>query len=137
MPTNPLAFRVWWKGGSYGGQTYASGWCTAALITQSGRIAEEDYEEKGTIFDPENYVVERFTGLSDKNGKDIYEGDIIRDREWRSHIVQFEVEWCDTFTRVVAWEKSGGWNIQERQLSGRPYLEVIGNIHENPELIPQ
>lgn len=66
--------------------------------------------------------VGQFTGLKDKNGKEIYEGDVVQDYEGVVHYVRWSVgDGCFDFT-------------------GSPYAlsddcEVIGNIHDNPELL--
>lgn len=78
----------------------------------------------------------QFTGLLDRNGKEIYEGDIIEvweevDRE-RLFSVKCEVTW---------WELVAGWWLGSvsRSLGAleRKNLqaEVVGNIYENPELL--
>jgi hypothetical protein len=76
---------------------------------------------------PDEYIVEQYTGLLDKNGREIYEGDILRD-----------VDGMDR-DGAVYWSAYGAWHVRNYM----PYmlsnviasLEVIGNIHENPELL--
>lgn len=81
----------------------------------------------------------QFTGLLDKNGKEIYEGDVVRGRHWKEpHAMRTSVEGVG----VVEWmtEPPEFWIRGGPPRGYRTYLdfsdcEVIGNIYENPELL--
>ena len=68
----------------------------------------------------------QYTGWKDKNGKEIYEGDIVRD----SNRVCLGVEWVGH----AFWLK---YPDGELRWPYSPYSEVIGNIYENPELLKE
>lgn len=91
-------------------------------------------EDDKIIFNIEKMPIEQYTGLKDKNGKEIYEGDILREKGLLSLTC---VEWDKNNTRYLTrvLDKS-------KHLSSIFYFdiiaglecEVIGNIHDNPEL---
>jgi len=87
------------------------------------------WEEVGTIVEHPDlnseFVLMQFTGLTDKNGKEIYEGDIVR--RWRSPVPKV-VEW-----KTDRWVYTG-FNVSSNSKYGNT-LEVIGNIYQNPELL--
>jgi hypothetical protein len=71
------------------------------------------------------HVVQFFTGVMDKNGKPIYEGDIYRNPYGTIGIVEFDTEQAVFAVKgFVMINKNGA-------MKG----EVIGNIHQNPELL--
>lgn len=71
--------------------------------------------------DPETVV--EFTGLVDKNGKKIFDRDII---EWD------ELEWGSKHRELVFWDYS---LFSIRKDDWEEWCEVVGNVHDNPELL--
>ena len=115
-----LEFRAWWK------DTKRFLDCDEWYMTCSGakylHYAVMPYKD-------DNFIIEQYTGLKDKNGKKIYEGDIVRYaiRPSRTTVVEWwsgEEEYypcCTTSGFALPYSEDG--------------YEVIGNIHENPEIL--
>ncbi len=88
--------------------------------------------EECVCFKLDNFVLMQSTGLLDKNGKEIFEGDI----------VDYQVpnqEMCGLYE--VRRSSSGEWRIDNETygrslyIAGSQHCKIIGNIYENPELL--
>lgn len=78
------------------------------------------------LYELKNGELMQFTGLLDKNGKEIYEGDIVRCRLFNgdNHTFNYEVRFED-----------GAFKAHGYKLTNNDQIEIIGNIYENPELL--
>lgn len=88
-------------------------YCVCCSSSESNMLGANGKAE-GCCWRQKNIVLMQYTGLKDKNGKEIYEGDVLRGG-----------------SREVYWDEcSVGFQ-------GFPHgvQEIIGNIHENPKLI--
>ncbi len=105
----------------------------------------------------DNHVLMQYTGLKDKNGKEIYEGDLVKLMEWKSnpdiykvHPITYKIDWDECGARFHMYSPDELWgklpNGKERETdegieifrdfsSEEQIIEIIGNIYENPELL--
>ena len=74
-------------------------------------------------------TVGQYTGLTDKNGKKIFEGDIVN-LELIDGVEIGVIKFNDILCRFSFYDKSGGYGIDNTCI-----FEIIGNIHDNPELL--
>ena len=112
---------------------YKNGDWVYGLIT---RLYDERFEnlpaemtDKGVSGIEVDYkTIGQYTGLTDKNGKKIFEGDIIN-IEYPDTIVR------NAFVDYIGASFRGDNGLDLWELDGYISLEVIGNIHDNPELL--
>lgn len=102
----------------------------AFSIDQLGICYVQDEDGYWEEIDEERYIVEQSTGLEDKNGEEIHDGDIVRTKNIiNRNAMYFAVRFEDGgFTPFIDTDP----DMVELDL-----LKVIGNIHENPELLEE
>ena len=118
------------------------------VIEKDDYTAEVEYyiqNESGSfLVIPE--TVGQYTGLTDKNGNKIFEGDILRYYDDEIQIVEWNKDFSNLMLhtyckyerkkgRKVVIENSDGWNwIHDYPLNK---MSIIGNIYDNPELLKE
>ena len=107
-----------WIEGFYGVFSFGSFPCKPGIIIAEDAANGHWHYEK---VDP--YTVCEYTGLTDKNGVKIFEGDILK---WD------EKEWGCPFFETVTWNYEL-FGIRQREWKN--FCEVVGNIFDNPELL--
>ena len=106
-------------------------WDGVDYMTMPFTLSDLQGGHPGFTFD---CAVMQFTGLKDKNGKEIYEGDVVEAKSWQpmNYAVEFiEGGFCFTHPKL----KGSPIDINLMYSSNGCACSVIGNIYENPELL--
>jgi uncharacterized phage protein (TIGR01671 family) len=104
--------------------------------------------EGHTCIEPQRYVVQQFTGLQDRDGKDIYENDILRIETLFENLIG-QVRWGVSGGSICSWMHTETWLIHfVKTPSGileaplYPYCQkhgydvsIISNVYEHPHLL--
>ena len=115
-----------WVEGYY--SPYCFGWfpCRPAIIPKEDMDNGHWHSEE---IDPE--TIGQYTGLTDKNGKKIFEGDIVHFKTTAYHFKNCRIKYQSCYVRYCAIDNKG----YEYPMDEAFEYEVIGNIHDNPELL--
>lgn len=103
-------------------------------------IDEPFYDRK--LVEADEIVIEQFTGLKDKNGREIYEGDIIVQKSLGSNKsgcrgkITYKEDHAAFMFEVYERGKPVMWLFLS-EFNPEKTCEVIGNIHEDPELVEE
>lgn len=119
-------------------------WITTRAWSKKEKCFIDDYiiDSRGNEYqfnkcefwgDDRDVIVMLGTGLTDKTGKPIYEGDIVKIKYYgKSIITQVTIE---TGKTVMQCEPFNQYNYSEDGYDEPSTCEIIGNIYENPELL--
>ena len=77
----------------------------------------------------------QYTGIKDKNGTKIFEGDICEHIDRDNYPRPFAVEWIEDYACFVFVDKGDYFRNYYFQKKHMENIQVIGNIYDNPELI--
>lgn len=130
MDKREIKFRVW--------DTQATGWLVPSCVAVLGSGYGQYYNGAWRSLDiKDRYQVMQFTGLLDKDGKEIYEGDLLQGRYFsRPLVVVYHTESCSFDLQDLSghhgehlFDTTGQGDL------GYNFWEVLGNRFENPELL--
>lgn len=121
LAARPIEFRFW--------HTEWKKWLKNCAVGEDGRVW--DLTTNKVL---ENVIPLQSIGFKDKNGSEIFDGDVLRDPAvfQQGNDFRYVMEWDRWQWVVWDFDRQEQWKIlSELDLED---LEVIGNIHENPEL---
>jgi uncharacterized phage protein (TIGR01671 family) len=131
MNQREIKFRVW--DGIAMGEPFSLAWFKRGAMRPDDFNPQVDFKSDNGLWSPEAIFLQ-FTGVKDKDGHEIYEGDIV---EYRDKLG--EEETIERFTVTLA--SNGRFfyesheDVEYDALLGIKPVAVIGNIYENPELL--
>ena len=107
-------------------------WIVGAYNQNSHSIAR--YDGNHQDYNVDDNTVGKFTGLKDKNGKEIYEGDIVLQIGYNNKLVPMVVRF-ENGAFIVGYHNGSSTRKTPMLLSSK--CEVTGNIFDNPELLEE
>ena len=100
-------------------------------------MLNQGIQKFGDFIKSKRFEVREYTGLKDKNGKEIYEGDILEIDDKEHDSGPYSVQSIGWNGFYLNGDGHGSPQVMQWNLDGspEPTTEVIGNIYENPELL--
>lgn len=133
-----IKFRVWLEDKDIPEGYMVDGADNLLITTRNGSLVIENSQGKINHYKENQYILLQYTGLKDKNGKEIYEGDIFD--------CIYNFDGCKKHKLQVYWnDVSAGFFLKDigechqpnvrKTLGDMERMEIIGNIYENSKLL--
>jgi uncharacterized phage protein (TIGR01671 family) len=119
----PIKFRVWDKRETKG------------MSTKNMLYDAQLHHFWQDFVDYPGYELMQYTGLTDKNGKEIFEGDIIIDTQKQKYEIIFDENRARYDLKVCGENKLRGHTSYGTEIYEKKHIEVIGNKFEHSELL--
>lgn len=97
-------------------------------------VPAENSDESNVIYPIIPETVGEYTGLVDKNGKKIFEGDIVRYNDTLHKVVFCAINGC-AFFGITYPDRGEVWNFDGITCAHK--MKIVGNIHDNPEIVEE
>lgn len=111
-------------------------WIIGSFVSYSDYNGDKVYLIYTNNGNPNSVIPEtigQYTGLTDKNGTKIFEGDIVNFKTTAYHFKNCRIKYQSCYGRYCAIDNKG----YEYPMDKTFEYEVIGNIHDNPELLKE
>ena len=124
--------KMWWFDLMWGNTVeHGSGWIGMVDSPKTEKYGEGILNDNRVQVDPIGKEIMQYTGLKDKNGKEIFEGDILKRIDGENRVIKWSkashsFEWFSDILPNRFWNSDDSdWELSE----------IIGNLYQNPELI--
>ena len=124
---------ILFRGKTPKGEWVYGNYCGAEYLTSDGiehLIVEVPREGRSAQIIPE--TVGQYAELTDKNGKKVFDGDILKNEYEKNKYQYFKVYYC---SRTHSWLVENKYGMLGKLYNVIGDIEIIGNIHDNPELL--
>ena len=110
---------------------------TENCFIQHKEVIERAHLQFGDDLGGHEDIVEQFTGLHDKNGKEIYEGDVVKSSSGSKNIIGVVKYRFQNMPKFVLYDTEGKFlsDILDHMDDAHCLFEVIGNIYEHSRLL--